>query len=398
MTRYKLPFISLLVICLAFAYIELFVEDFKIIVPLKKSWEIAVPQQKLPTGLGSMRAQDCGICHVQHYEEWQKSTHAQAWKDLQFQAELKKESSPFMCINCHIPLQNQQRYIIQGLENGDIYAPIKVLNPDFDSLLQQEGITCVSCHLRNHTIIGPTGSSKGPHEVKKDKIHLSERLCIGCHNANAVVTPTLACSFETGDEWKAGPYFGKKNCIDCHMPKTQRSIVQGFAIRTSRFHNFPASGIPKLDTLCPDRLESLKFGLRGLKNTYKIGDDLKFNFEITNSAAGHRVPTGNPERFILVEMVLKDTCNYEIDKVVGRIGEHWEWYPEAKKINDNNLNPGELRVFNFDHTFKASGAYQLSISVSKHRLTPSSASFNKLGSNYPLFIEVYHKTSDIVVY
>ena len=96
-------------------------DDIKVIVPLKNSWEMAVPHQEVPQGLTSLKARDCGLCHVQHYEEWQKSTHANAWTDKQFQAELKKESSPFMCINCHIPLQNQQEYIIKGLENGDIY-------------------------------------------------------------------------------------------------------------------------------------------------------------------------------------------------------------------------------------------------------------------------------------
>ena len=206
---------------LAAVYIFMINHDESIIVPLSKSWEIAVPHQEIPRGLVSLKAKDCGVCHINHFNEWQKSTHAQAWKDLQFQAELRKESSPFMCINCHIPLQNQQEYIIKGLENGDIYKPVKEINPHFDVELQQEGITCVSCHVRNNTIIGPTGSTLAPHTVKKDTVHLSHQLCIGCHNANAVITPTLACSFETGDEWQAGPFFGKKTVLTviCQKPK-----------------------------------------------------------------------------------------------------------------------------------------------------------------------------------
>ncbi len=375
----------------------MFLDDYKVIVPLSKPWEKAIPYQEIPQGLVSMQAKSCGVCHVRHYEEWQKSTHAQAWKDLQFQAELRKESSPFMCINCHIPLQNQQEFIVTGLENGDIYKPVKKINPHFDAQLQQEGITCVSCHVRNNVIIGPSGSLLAPHAVKKDTIHLSENLCISCHNANAVVTPTLACSFETGDEWKAGPYFGKKNCISCHMPETHRSIMAGMPPRKSRFHSFPASGIPKLDTLKPERLESLSFKTSQLKKIYHSSDSLDFSFSLSNDFAGHRVPSGNPERFIMVEMFLFDKNNSLIHQMSGRIGEHWEWHPEAKKLSDNNLDPGETRKYTIKYQFCNQGKYRLNVKVSKHRLTPESAEYNKLGSNYPLFIEVYNKLFEINV-
>ncbi|MBL0109568.1 MAG: hypothetical protein IPP42_01350 [Saprospiraceae bacterium] len=122
-------------------------------------------------------------------------------------------------------MQNQQEYIIQGLIDGDIYKPVKTINDHFDKSLQSEGITCASCHVRDGAIIGPHGSDKAPHKTIKDTIFLSEQLCIGCHNASAVLTPTLACTFETGDEWKAGPYWGKRNCISCHMDTTHREIA-----------------------------------------------------------------------------------------------------------------------------------------------------------------------------
>ena len=129
------------------------------ILPLTKSWEKAIQHQEIPEGLTSISAKSCGVCHLKHYNEWKLSTHAHAWTDLQFQSELKKESSPFMCINCHIPLQNQQEYIVSGLIDGDIYKPVKTINPHFDQDLQLEGITCASCHVRNKAIIGPTGST-----------------------------------------------------------------------------------------------------------------------------------------------------------------------------------------------------------------------------------------------
>ena len=368
-----------------------FFAEPEVIMPLTKSWEKVVPNQQVPEGLVSLKSQDCGTCHTEYYAEWKTSTHAQAWVDEQFQAELKKESSPFMCINCHVPLQNQQEFVVTGLINGDIYKPVKEKNPLFDKDLQKEGINCASCHVRDNQIIGPNGSELAPHKVKKDPIHLSETLCISCHNANAVITPTLACTFQTGDEWKAGPFYGKKNCISCHMPETHRPLMAGFPAKKSHFHNFPASGIPKHDTLKPAMLKSLEFYPTVLKKSYKSSDTLKFDLVLKNEHAGHRVPSGDPERFMLIDIVLKDVTGKVIAKSQGRIGEVWEWHPEAKKLSDNNLNPGEARKFQIKHLLKMSGKYTLETKVTKHRMTEEAAKYNKIGPSYPRSITMYEK-------
>jgi hypothetical protein len=369
----------------------------EVVLPLTKSWEKAVPNQKVPSGLISLKSEDCGACHRDYYAEWKTSTHAQAWVDQQFQAELKKESSPFMCINCHIPLQNQQEFIVKGLINGDIYKPVKEKNPFFDKELQQEGINCASCHVRDNQIVGPTGSTLAPHKVKKDPIHLSETLCISCHNANAVVTPTLACTFQTADEWKAGPFYGKKNCISCHMPETHRTLVEGYPAKKSHFHSFPASGIPKHDTLKPAMLKSLEFYASDFKKIFKSTDSIKFSLTLKNEHAGHRVPSGDPERFMLIDLQLKDGSGRVIRKNQGRIGEAWEWYPVAKKLSDNNLNPGEKRTYSFKHKPLAKGKYVLESKVTKHRMTEEAAEYNKIGSSYPRFITIYDKKYEFEV-
>jgi hypothetical protein len=192
------------------------------ITPLTEPWEKVVPYQQVPEGIGSLSAEHCGSCHQDHYAEWKLSTHANAWTDLKFQSELKKESSPFFCINCHILLENQQEHIVLGMFDGDIYQPATIKNQRWDRKLQNEGITCAACHVRENAITGPTGTKKAPHKTIKDTKHLSESLCLNCHNATAVITPTLACSFETGDEWSAGPFKDEKNCIDCHMEQLER--------------------------------------------------------------------------------------------------------------------------------------------------------------------------------
>ncbi|NIT57461.1 MAG: cytochrome C554 and C-prime, partial [Aliifodinibius sp.] len=96
--------------------------------------------------------------------EWKNSTHAMALRDIQFQSELTKEDSPkWLCLNCHIPVQNLRESVITHLSDNDIFAPIKTANPNYDPELQQEGVTCISCHVRSDkktaksAIIGPNG-------------------------------------------------------------------------------------------------------------------------------------------------------------------------------------------------------------------------------------------------
>ena len=67
------------------------------------------------------------------------------------------------------------------------------------------------------------------------------------------------------------------------------------------------------------------------------------------------------------------------------------WYPEAKKIDDNNLFPNEERSFYFTFKPTEKEKLKLSVIVSKHRLNQESADYNKLGKNYPLSITIFEK-------
>ncbi|MDX2361826.1 MAG: multiheme c-type cytochrome [Crocinitomicaceae bacterium] len=366
--------------------------------PFQNSWEQCVPQQQVPEGLVGLSAESCGVCHQDHYNEWKLSTHSQAWTDQQFQAELRKESSPYLCINCHIPLQNQQEFIVDGLIDGDIYQPSQRKNPDWDKTLQMEGITCVACHLRDNMIVGPTGTSLAPHATVKDPDFLSESLCISCHNAVAVVTPQLACTFETGDEWKASPYAETKNCISCHMEEVERSIVHGYPERKSHFHSFPGSGIPKVDTLNSGMLYGLDIQSGAFNARFRADEEVIFTLTLKNAYAGHNVPTGDPERFILVNFSVIDGTGNEIWSKTERIGEKWQWHPVAKKLSDNNLKPNEERKYLADLSFLDVGSYTLNVSVTKHRMDQETFDYNQLDESYPISIEMYTTTRSFNVH
>ena len=135
----------------------------------------AIPHQEVPEGAIGLSAGDCGACHQEIYQEWLQSTHSHAETDAQYQSELHKNNNLFLCINCHTPLENQQRFIVDSIPNGDIFNAHLRQNPDFDSTLQLEGINCATCHVREDYVIGKHGWD-APHKVARSPQFLSERL------------------------------------------------------------------------------------------------------------------------------------------------------------------------------------------------------------------------------
>ncbi len=341
-------------------------EDTSNVRPLQERFDpvtqsYAYPIENLPPVefVEGVKASDCGKCHVTIYQEWQATTHASALRDIQYQSELTKEDSPrWLCLNCHIPVQNQREYFVIGLENGDVLKPVTKPNPMFDPDMQKEGITCATCHVRldketgKSYVIGPKGSKNAPHPLKQDREFL-HNLCQRCHNPQGeAITPNLICWFETTKEVTEAAQaiiekFGSpQDCVTCHMPETERLVADAYPqlpAKKTRQHHWVGSGVPKwydsFDTL-------LERGYHpGLKVTvaqpvFHQKDSLHLAITMKNERAGHYLPTGDPERFILAVVKLLDSSGAVIARDSYRIGQTWLWSP-ARKIADNRLKFGE---------------------------------------------------------
>src|SRR3989339_1025749 len=137
-----LGLVLLLALFLAWRFLRpmnIFEVDDRFALPLKA---------KLPPGLTSLSAKECGACHQEIYQEWAQSMHAQAWTDPYYQVDLAFDGDQQICLNCHIPLENQQENLVMGFRDAERFDPILQPNPNFDKALQQEGVTCVVCHLQ----------------------------------------------------------------------------------------------------------------------------------------------------------------------------------------------------------------------------------------------------------
>ncbi len=366
--------------------------------PLTRPWESPIPNVELPMGMISLSAEECGKCHVEVFKEWKMSTHAHAWTDLQYQAELEKNNGLFICINCHLPLQNQQEEIVTGIIDGDHFQPVKKPNPMFDEKLRQEGITCLGCHYRDGHVVGGNPEVKPPHSHIVDREYLSEKLCLSCHNAAEQISDELICTFETGNEWKAGP-FSKVgvNCIGCHMPEVERQLVTGPEIKTGFRHFFPGSGIPKVPGVKVEGLTGYSYKPADLQNPYRAGDTLSLSLRIKNDFAGHKVPTGDPERFFLIRFMLKNDLGQSQMDTLFRIGEEWEWYPVAQKLSENNIPPAASLTFAVDYPITEKEGLVWDILVSKHRISKQSLAYHHLEGIYPDSIVVYQKSMEVKI-
>ncbi|QDG53807.1 hypothetical protein FIV42_24600 [Persicimonas caeni] len=340
-----------------------------------------MPPTEVPKGLPDMRAETCGGCHQEIYNEWKISTHRRAWTDdAQFMAELAKsrgEHDPnsqddvgWMCVNCHTPLFNQLPEVVTGIEDGNIGKPTYVDNPLYDATLQEDAITCATCHVRDGIIYGPFGDTDAPHPTAKDPNLLTEQTCTQCHQAQAEWPErNLGCYFTTGEEWAASTHGQTgETCQSCHMPVVERKLAEAFdrPERKTRRHWFGGSLIPKHPKFA-DELEPLRkvYGTgveialhdapddakpsperdpefsKGATECAPDGPCTKLWVRLTNENAGHNFPTGDPERHADIEVIAKDAEGNVLARSKDRIASRYQWWPELKKLTDNRIGAGE---------------------------------------------------------
>ena len=370
------------------------------VTPLTKPWQRVIPLQETPEGLPSLRASHCGACHTAIYEEWAATTHAVALQDLQFQAEWKKDGELWLCLNCHTPLENQMERLVTGLADGDFRTPVVNENPEFDPVLQAESITCAVCHVRGGAILGPGLDGDTPHLVQTREGGFFQRTCEHCHNMQDRLTDTLICTFNTGDEWRAsGRAAQGQGCVDCHMPAVTRPLVEGGDDRPGHRHTWFGAGIAKF----PSDVETVRAAyhsgydieLRAVHHREPTRPErVSIDLAIINSRAGHELPTGDPERFITLELLLRDGRGSRLWAHTERIGELWQWYPKAEQLSDNSLKPGERRELSFDVPLPpaAGGGLRVELVARNHRMTEENARAMGIQGRYPLAVETWRQT------
>jgi hypothetical protein len=368
-----------------------------------------VPASPTPAGLPNVRSETCGACHAAFYAEWSMSTHAHAWTDdAQFMAELhksEKQGVDWMCVNCHTPVTTQLPQLVVSLEDGAKNRPVRIPNPDFDPAMQDDAIGCATCHVRDGAVLGPYGDTAAPHATRKAPELLTPDVCTQCHQASAYFPEIeLLCAFQTGTEYLEGPYPAQgKTCQSCHMPSVERPLMTGMAPRPTRRHTFGGSLIPKAPRFAAEVAEMSRYTPHGLTFAWDaVPASLPpgphtLTATYTNAAAGHRLPSGDPERWITVRATVETADGAVLASAEERIGSVYEWWPEVRKISDNRLAPLEARTLTLAFDAAPGAPLTLQLHARKGRLSPEVMEFHQLEGKAVPYIDFVQETVSVPV-
>ena len=366
-------------------------------------WSPRVPTGATLPGSTGLTARDCGMCHAEIYAEWQTSTHAAAWIDPQFQVELAKDPPvAWICINCHTPAGDQQAVGIDWTPADGVREVGRSRNDRYQPVWQQEGITCVSCHWRDGAMAAPHADVQAPHPTVYAPDLAGADLCLGCHQATARVEDALICHFTTGEEWQTANQ--DKACPECHMPQVSRAVAPGAPVRATRRHTWPGSLIPKSDPPPPGFDAVAASWQPGVEAHIEApararpGERVHAQLVVQNVRAGHRVPTGDPERYLLltgrVQALSAATSSTATSSTApaaasatadppviagarARIGQRWLWWPVARQLDDDRIPPGEARTVDLEFVMPQ-GPARIDLSLEHYRISPENASYHGL--------------------
>lgn len=334
-----------------------------VIFGLRDDFVQAVPNQQIPNGLTSLSAESCGKCHTDIYNEWKTSIHSQAHVDPFYQAYWKKDKNIWICANCHTPLQNQQPLIIAELKGGKVHKPVTQPNPQYDPKLQKEGINCAGCHVRDGVIYGPYKDADAPHPTGYDPKYRSTEICYWCHQV-----PSGPFQFYNGGpcatffEFEDGPYAKQGyTCQTCHMPAARRPAANGGPVRDTRQHLWRGGHFPEMIK------QALQVRLKGPKAGWQPGDDVTFTTTLTNGGAGHKIPTGDPDRHFTVTFEELDENGKVVKDKRHKIARWLIWKPIIVEVFENRIPP--LQNKKYSYTVKAKPGHKLKVTVKYHIVT-----------------------------
>ena len=278
-----------------------------------------------PTGHGELSSDQfkesvkCATCHGIIYAQWDGSMHSNAYTDPFYQEDFKVASADtngeldIFCSRCHTPI---------GVTSGEI--------PPADgsglSDVAVEGVNCEFCHsvsdsegIGNAPFILTPGDTKwGPYTDSETAGHESEFLelqtnsefCGMCHQ---VIHPVNGIILDdTYTAWKEGPYSQEDvQCQDCHMSpgitkfeaNPGRAGSGGPKRDHISLHYFVGANAFVTDILGEDDHRDMAIKRLEKAATMEViapqnaspSETVNINISITNSGAGHKLPTGITE-------------------------------------------------------------------------------------------------------
>ncbi len=365
----------------------------------------------------------CGTCHRTLYDQWSQSLHAKAFSDPIFYSVMNvaiadmggKDSDggkliQDYCLHCHTPI---------GSLTGDI-PPTTATSTN--------AISCDFCHtvsdisgVGNGSYINSPGILKrGPfkdsfspaHETVYSELHIKSEFCGMCHD---VYHPVNGLPLETTyTEWKQSPYAAEgTTCQHCMMgsQNNARAAVDGPLRSLIKTHEFTGANVTlgKRD-VAENRLKhAASIQMKTNKTEADPKEKVKLTISITNTSAGHKIPTGLTEvREMWLEVKAIDSGNNEqtifkeeyktvLEDDKGVHDGHVPVWRAVKVFSDNRIGPKEKRTYKKELMIPAETSGKMTIvAVLKYRSASPSLTRSLGFDDFPV-IEMAKTQKDITV-
>jgi nitrate/TMAO reductase-like tetraheme cytochrome c subunit len=259
-------------------------------------------------GVRFTRSEQCAGCHSEIYEEWKESWHGQAYTD-QDVLDLSQNFQDEQCISCHAPVPIWQvgvgERVVERREH------------------REDGVDCISCHLMpDGRVAGVRGLVDAPcRPVVADKLPTAQ-FCAGCHNQHWTV-----------DEFMASRWSETHTCNTCHMPRENRAIADNGPVREGvATHRFEGG--------------HYLWMLRKAATVKTEVRDGRLYVRVTNSGAGHKMPTDARHRSFNLYVTIRDEeGNLLVDQ--EEIAEYRLYYRD-QHLEPTQIAPFETKVATYD--------------------------------------------------
>ncbi len=271
-------------------------------------------------------AMACGTCHPWHYDQWYESRHARmadsghvTWEVEQMK--LGDPTAPEDCRGCHQPAHAvthgdapwKPRGVMAGnhcdfchkihhvkdARASGVFGAYGIHRPDPKTSGRPGGI---------HTVFGSSADATYAYMgASYNPLFQTSHVCAGCHQGGGRWRDGAVPKIDTFEEWKRWaaerPNEEFRSCLDCHMPGAATFDKEGRAMDQMAWdaqHRSPQ------DVHSHRFLGSeAAFGRHALEVTVtkrlaEDGSALIVDVAVTNSGAGHKVPTGTWSKHVVV--------------------------------------------------------------------------------------------------
>ena len=309
----------------------------------------------------------CGECHGKQEREWRSSAHARADGSPLYRA-MRAAAPAASCDRCHAPLR-----------------AISASDPTV-----AEGVTCDVCHTIASVQVGRAGGAGfvmhledsvryGPlcdaaphyfHTMGCSPLHSEAEFCAACHDLRTALPAggTLTV-FPEYSEWHAGSAADSgQTCQLCHMKGERAEVAVGSPARASvRSHGFELRGA------------LLKRALTGRATARASTGKLHVTVALTNSGAGHAVPSSLPERQLLIGVEVVDGVGRVLARREASLGRllvdandrEVPFYKAVRQRTDTRIPAGSTHTESFE--FDLFAATALRIAVAWRPISPTLA-------------------------